>query len=98
MRVRTPVKDLSVSYRIVSVTLRHVEKTVKLLLLSFRRTHYTASAKSQPILIFFSLEDSLVNLLFACLADTLLKDEESARDNHVFTCNFAKYLPIKKFH
>jgi len=24
----------------------------------------------------------------------LLKDEESARDNHVVACNFAKYLPI----
>jgi len=22
------------------------------------------------------------------------KDEESARDNHVLACNFAKYLPI----
>jgi len=31
---------------------------------------------------------------FACLANTLLKDEESARDNHVLACNFAKYLPI----
>jgi len=30
----------------------------------------------------------------------LLKDEESARDNHVLACNFAKYSPIKKifFH
>ena len=26
----------------------------------------------------------------------LLKDEESARDNRVLACNFAKYLPIKK--
>ena len=33
---------------------------------------------------------------FAPLADTLLKDEESARYNHVFTCNFAKYSPISK--
>ena len=31
---------------------------------------------------------------FACLSNTLLKDEESARDNHVLACNFAKYLPI----
>jgi len=32
------------------------------------------------------------------LANTLLKDEESARDNDVLACNFAKYLPIvKKF-
>jgi len=27
---------------------------------------------------------------FAHLANTLLKDEESARDNIVFACNFAK--------
>jgi len=27
----------------------------------------------------------------------LLKDEESARDNHVFAGNFAKYSPIKFF-
>ena len=31
---------------------------------------------------------------FARLAKTLLEDEESARDSHVFACNFAKYLPI----
>ena len=37
---------------------------------------------------------------FAHLANSLLKDEESARDNHIFACNFAKYLPIlqNKFH
>jgi len=29
---------------------------------------------------------------FACLANTLLKDEESAQD--VLACNFANYLPI----
>jgi len=28
------------------------------------------------------------------LANTLLKDEKSARDNLVFACNFAKYSPI----
>ena len=33
---------------------------------------------------------------FARLANTPLKDEESARDNHVLACNFAKYSPIKK--
>jgi len=32
------------------------------------------------------------------LANTLLKDEESARDNHVFVCNFAKYSPILKLN
>jgi len=34
---------------------------------------------------------------FACLANTLLKDEESARDNHVIDCIFAKYSPISIF-
>jgi len=33
---------------------------------------------------------------FAPLANTLLKDEESARDNRVLAGNSAKYLPIKK--
>jgi len=33
---------------------------------------------------------------FARLANTSLKDEESARDNDVLACIFAKYLPIKK--
>ena len=34
----------------------------------------------------------LVN--FVRLSITLLKDEESARDNHVLAYNFAKYSPI----
>ena len=34
---------------------------------------------------------------FARLANTLLKDEESAWDNHVFACKFAKYSPILIF-
>ena len=29
-------------------------------------------------------------------ATTLLNDKESARDDHVLACNFAKYLPILK--
>jgi len=33
---------------------------------------------------------------FARLANTLLKDEESARNSHVFACNFAKYSSISK--
>ena len=37
------------------------------------------------------------NVSFARLANTLLKDEESARDNHVLACNFAKYSPILFF-
>jgi len=31
---------------------------------------------------------------FLRLATELLKDEESARDNHSLACNFAKYSPI----
>jgi len=34
---------------------------------------------------------------FARLANKLLKDEESARDNHIFACNFAKYSSILIF-
>ena len=33
---------------------------------------------------------------FARLANTLLKDEESERDNHVFAGNFAQNSPITK--
>jgi len=33
---------------------------------------------------------------FVRLANRLLEDEESARDNQVLACNFAKYLPILK--
>jgi len=36
--------------------------------------------------------DCLVH--FARMANILLKDEESARDNHALACNFAKYLLI----
>jgi len=35
---------------------------------------------------------------FVRLATTLLKDEESARYNHVLACNFAKYLPTLIFY
>jgi len=33
---------------------------------------------------------------FVRLANELLKDEESAWDNHVLACNFAKYSPVLK--
>jgi len=33
----------------------------------------------------------------ARLANTLLKDEESAQDNHVSAGNFAKYSPILNY-
>ena len=35
---------------------------------------------------------------FVRLANTLLKYEESARDNHVLACNFATYSPILIFY
>jgi len=42
---------------------------------------------------------------FARLANTLLKDEESARDSHVRACDFAKYsllfaypVSLRKFY
>jgi len=34
---------------------------------------------------------------FARLVNTLLKDEESARENHALACNIAKYSPILEF-
>jgi len=40
---------------------------------------------------------SVVLMHFAHLANTLLKDEENAWNNHVFVCNFAKYSPILTF-
>ena len=41
--------------------------------------------------------DCLVH--FVRLANTLLKDGESAQNNHVLACNYAKYSPIlKNFH
>ena len=33
---------------------------------------------------------------FVRLANTLLKDEASARENHVLACNFAKRSPVLK--
>jgi len=35
-----------------------------------------------------------IPLFLAYVATELLKDEESARDNHALACNFAKYSPI----
>jgi len=40
--------------------------------------------------------DCLVH--FARMANTLLTDEERARDNRVLACNFAKYFSIKNIH
>ena len=38
----------------------------------------------------------LPSVAVAILANTVLKDEESARNNYVLACDFAKYSPIKK--
>jgi len=35
-------------------------------------------------------------MYFVRLVNTLLNDGESARDNHLLACNFAKYSPIFK--
>jgi len=35
-----------------------------------------------------------LSLALASLANALLKDGESARNNHVLACNFDKYSPI----
>ena len=44
---------------------------------------------------FFLIGECLAKLQArARLANTLLNDGESARDNHVLACDFAKYLPI----
>jgi len=39
----------------------------------------------------------LSRALCARLLTTLLKDEQTARDNHVLACNFAKHLVILKY-
>jgi len=36
-------------------------------------------------------------IILSNMAATLLEDEESARDNHLLACNFAKYSPIVIF-
>ena len=46
--------------------------------------------KSVNIWQSYKQERGCLLLHFARLANTLLKDEESARDNNVFACNFAK--------
>jgi len=49
-----------------------------------------------PIWLSYKQERGCLTHL-ACLANTLLKDEESARDNLVFAGKFAKYSPILIF-
>jgi len=67
------------------------------------QTHDHNSVKSEPIRNIFTrrfLGKFVVKRIFkippylARLANTLLKGKESARDNHVLACNFAKYLPV----
>jgi len=38
-----------------------------------------------------------IHLLLTYLLTLLLNDEESAQDNLVLVCNFAKYSPILKY-
>jgi len=70
-------------------------------------THYTSQRRQRPccwvrewkklksVNIWQSYKQERGCLMhFARRANTLLKDEESARDNHVLACNFAKYSPI----
>jgi len=38
-----------------------------------------------------------MHFAFVRLANALLKDDESARNNHVLACNFAKYSPLLNF-
>jgi len=52
------------------------------------------SEKIKSVNIWQSYKQERRLMHFARLANTLLKDEESARNNHVFACNFAKYSPI----
>jgi len=64
-----------------------------------RLLHYLVNDFFKSVNIWQSYKQESGCLMhFAHLANTLLKDEESARDNHVLACNFAKYLPIKKIH
>jgi len=59
---------------------------------------YLASAQEKVANIWQSYKQERGCLMhFARLANTLLKDEESARDNHVLVCNFAKCSPILIF-
>jgi len=44
--------------------------------------------------VIFKMAATVVSSTFVCLAKALLNVEESARDNYVLDCNFAKYLPI----
>jgi len=77
---------------------------VKQQTLGSRTVKDTTGGPQQQRLIFFksvniwqSYEQECGCLMhFAHLANTLLKDEENARDNHVLAGNFAKYSPISK--
>jgi len=55
--------------------------------------HYFFKSVNRPIWQSYKQERGCL-IHFARLTNTLLKDEEGARDNHVLACNFAKYLPI----
>ena len=60
--------------------------------LSFKLVNILHSYKQERGCLIVSL------MQFARRVNTLLKDEENARDSHVLARNFARYSPIKKIH
>jgi len=56
----------------------------------FGRPHVYAKHKMRPIVT----DVARLSRALCAMATTLLKDEESARDNHVLACDIAKYSPI----
>ena len=74
----------------------HIKGVVGFLINKLRKVYY---GEGKNILKSVNIWQSYMQergclMHFARLANTLLKDEESARDNHVLACNFAKYSPI----
>ena len=67
------------------------DTTAELLVLSL-----SAEKKLKSVNIWQSYKQERGCLVhFARLANTLLKDEESVRDNHVLARNFVKYITVK---
>ena len=66
---------------------------VGLLITKLRRVYEWKKLKSVNIWQSYKQERGCL-MHFARLANTLLKDEESARDYQVLACRLAKYSPI----
>jgi len=69
---------------------------VALLLTKLRNIAESVSENSVKIGEYLAKLQARAWLSRTRLANTLLKDEESARDNHALAGNFAKYSPILK--